>query len=378
MQEYGNLTDSWQTYDAYPIYDCARNDIRQDTPDLDICMQDQQFPYLDPGNHSEGRTQNLLSRYSPSHIPDETIERQGPLHIVRRWLAEHASPPYPTPTEKAELAASAGCSEHQLNICFRNVRAREKHLIDGHADVRSRGDATSLETCDNMFAHPGMQSSSVVAAHTMSHPDINSPPETSMNDYSSWCSSSEAGYPTPDDGPACWAQFFQNFDGESPSQVLPDELVPQKAAIPKRKGRMYHAQRYQDGAGETLHDAILKCTSFNGGKKSKKPFPCTACVQSFRNASEWKRHEAGVNGYNDREWTCIMTETYKLQAECVFCSEPMETVDHLAKHEITPCSMRHPEERSFYRKELLKQHVLHAHLANESASVRKNFTVPRD
>ena len=56
----------------------------------------------------------------------------------------------------------------------------------------------------------------------------------------------------------------------------------------------------------------------------------------------------------------------------------MDSIDHGSKHVIAPCLNKGAIERTSHRKDLLKQHVLHVHLAGESASVKRNFKVPQE
>ncbi|KAI4698101.1 uncharacterized protein J4E84_001235 [Alternaria hordeiaustralica] len=206
-----------------------------------------------------------------------------------------------------------------------------------------------------------------------------SPPITNTSDSSSWPSPSDPGYPTPDNNQDTESQVYQHPAAESARQVAFSVSALQEAAMPKRKGRRYHAQRQQHGTtSEHLPCATQKTPSSSSHQKPEERFPCTVCVKAFKNPSEWKRHEASVHGYNDREWVCVLTDTFKLQSECVFCSEPMDTVDHCDKHSITPCSSKCTAERSFPRKDLLKQHVLLAHLADAPPPIKKGFEVPKE
>jgi len=254
------------------------------------------------------------------------------------------------------------------------------HLVfGGHPNVRNGGIATNVELRDNMSAHPGYsQSGSVVFTHDTSPHSVASPLATNTSDNSSWPSPSDLGYLTLGNSPDVGSQFGQDAEAYAAHQVSWDMLADRHTVIPRRKGRRYHAQRDQDGASEQLSYTTLEPASSRGPRKSEKRFPCTVCPQSFKHASDWKRHEASVHGYNDQEWTCMLTEAFKLQSECIFCLEPMVSIDHLHKHAVVPCSIKRTIERTFPRKDLLKQHVLLAHLADESTLVRKDFKVPQE
>ena len=250
------------------------------------------------------------------------------------------------------------------------------HLVfDGHAKVRNSEVTSNTGLHANVSAQPSCARPVFVS---FADDNVTSPPVTNTSDSSSWPSPSDPGYPTPDNNQDTETHFYQHPTAESARQNTFSVSAPQEAAVPKRKGRRYHAQRHQYGTSEHLPFATQQTSSSPNFEEIENRFPCTVCVKAFKNASDWKRHEAGVHGYNDREWICALTDAFKLQYECVFCSEPMDSIDHLEKHAIAPCSNKCTAERSFPRKDLLKQHVLLAHLPDAPPSIKKTFEVPAE
>jgi len=362
-------------------YDAAEEYMYTDVPGFDFDMQGVEFAHADTMEQPDAHLRILTSPNEPCQMRPNLSACQHRVQIVRRWLSDHASRPYPNLTEKAALAASAGGSEHQLNVCFRNLRAREKHrklvrhvpitplimhlVFEGNFNIRDGSGSTDTGLRADMspqssYAQPGFVSCA------------DEPPATNTSDSSPWPSSSDSGYPMSDHNQDAETQVFQSSEAELAHQV------PFSVSAPKRKGRRYHAQRQRHGTSEHLSCATQDTTSSSSLQELDKRFPCTVCVKAFKDASGWKRHEASVHGYNDREWICVLTDAFKLQAECVFCLEPMDSIDHLDKHAIDPCSHKCTAERSFPRKDLLKQHVLLAHLADAPASIKKRFEVPKE
>lgn len=207
---------------------------------------------------------------------------------------------------------------------------------------------------------------------------VTSPPTTKTSDSISRPSPSDRGYPKPYSSQGAQTQVYQCSEAGSAHQVSSNVSALWEAAVPKRKGRRYHAQRHQAGRNEHLLCATQNSSSSPSLQEAEERFACTVCVKACKNASEWKRHEAGVHGYNDREWVCMLTDAFKLQSECVFCLEPMDSIDHLDKHAIDRCSNKCTAERSFPRKDNLKQHVLLAHLARASPWIKTTFEVPTE
>jgi hypothetical protein len=225
-----------------------------------------------------------------------------------------------------------------------------------------------------------MHSGFVVTTHDMLPFSTVSPPAMNTNDDNQWYSPSDAGYPTPVGSAASITHAYQDTGTESACKVSQNAYGLRNATMPKRKGRRHRAQGYQVGMNEHLpYTTPIQSTS-SRRRESNAPFLCTVvgCTRSFKSAFDWKRHEAGVHGHSDQEWICMLTDEFKSRSECVFCSEAMGAPHHLDKHAIAPCSDKCIVERTFFRKDLLKQHVLHAHLAGEHTSVRKNFQVPQE
>jgi len=252
-------------------------------------------------------------------------------------------------------------------------------VFDGHTNVRNEGFAVHNHMRGGMAAQPGYgYSDSSSLTYATSPGSVTFPPATKPDGSSPWPSSSELGHPMPIGRSDGGTQGYQNLEADPAHQVPSGNPAALKAAIPKRKGRMYYAQRTQTAASEQQPCSTSKIASSSGLPTSEKRFACTECVKSFEHASDWKRHEAGVHGYNDREWICVLTEAFKLRTECVFCLQRIDSLDHFQKHAIVPCSSKCTIERTFPRKDLLKQHVLLAHLAEVSTTVKKRFEVPKE
>jgi hypothetical protein len=254
-------------------------------------------------------------------------------------------------------------------------------VIDGHANVRSGGNTIHPDPCGNMLASTDyVDSSFMVATPATSPPGTTLQAAMGMNHDHVWSSSTEGGYPTPNDSPGFAKRVYEAFDGGLTRQAPESSSTSRKAIMPKRKGRRHRGQTAQAGASEHLPNATLASKPSYDIRQSEKRFHCTApsCVQSFKTAFDWKRHEAGVHGHSDWKWICMLTEVFKLQSECVFCLEPMSSIDHLSKHAITPCADKCIADRTFFRKDLLKQHISHVHLPGKPTSAKNNFEVPRE
>lgn len=85
---------------------------------------------------------------------------------------------------------------------------------------------------------------------------------------------------------------------------------------------------------------------------------------------------AGVHRHNDTEWVCTLNEPLMAGMSCIFCSSSVDDVDHYSIHNVQICLYRYICDRTFSRKDLLKQHVLQIHLADMDELTLKTFQVP--
>jgi hypothetical protein len=64
-------------------------------------------------------------------------------------------------------------------------------------------------------------------------------------------------------------------------------------------------------------------------------------------------------------------------SKCACCSNVVNNVHHFAEHDVQGCLDKGVCERTFARKDLLKQHVQQIHLATANELVSKSLQVPK-
>ena len=127
VQDENGLTNLWFPHGVPADQDPVVNYTHAGLPNFGPWMQDAELIHAGPIQQPDDDLQISLSQCSPYGNPSASTECQSLRKIVRRWLSDHASRPYPSRIEKKTLTESTGCSVEQLEICFRNIRAREKH-----------------------------------------------------------------------------------------------------------------------------------------------------------------------------------------------------------------------------------------------------------
>jgi hypothetical protein len=144
-----------------------------------------------------------------------------------------------------------------------------------------------------------------------------------------------------------------------------------------RKGKRQHPLRDSHVPYENPTAYSPHASSGSGSNPSSgKPYHCTVCPKSFKDAYAWRRHESGVHGYNSIQWVCMLHDAVVLGIKCVFCSDIVDDVDHFDRHDMQVCMNKEKIERTFARKDLLKQHVQHVHLATANDYIRRGFEPP--
>ena len=126
VQDENGSTDLWPPHGVPADQDAVLDYTDAELPDFGPWLQDADFVHTDPIQQPE-YLQISTSQRSPYSSSSTSTECQRLLQMVRLWLSDHASRPYPSRTEKEELAESTGCSVDQVENCFTNTRAREKH-----------------------------------------------------------------------------------------------------------------------------------------------------------------------------------------------------------------------------------------------------------
>jgi len=167
---------------------------------------------------------------------------------------------------------------------------------------------------------------------------------------------------------------YQSLREDSIHRRLQTTPITHGVVPKKRKGRRHHTRRHKEGRTGNKFEATSMITSSDLGNE----YPCTECLATFKNAGSWKRHENSVHGYSEEVWTCVLTDPFTQDSGCVFCSVSMGTIKQSHGHEIEACLSKCITDRTFTRKDYLKQHVLQTHLAGAPDAVRKSFKVPHD
>lgn len=243
-----------------------------------------------------------MARRSRSNLPKAAVA------ILKDWLQDHQSNPYPSEDDKLDLAARTGLRTKQINYWFMN--ARKRILNSGYDSSTSLTDTESLASSTPARGRPPQRVRAV---------GRNSSTESLSSAYSQ--SDSD------------WSR------------------------APKR-GRK---RRYTNDAplnNRKRSRRISVSSSTAPGVQDPPSFQCTFCRMSLSEKA-WRRHEE-TQHVPQVYWKCMATRSIIAHSTCAFCGDSVELAC-LKDHRIAECLARDEKERVFHRKDNLKQHFRYFH-----------------
>lgn len=297
------------------------------------------------------------------------------LNVLKGWLRDNNNNPYPTETEKDELKNNTGLTRTQIANWLANARRRGK--------VRpASGSGSSAPGAVNIPGQDPTDLSLMTPIERWKH----SPPENepaTIGDI---------------------ARALANPPFDPSRQHRPSQSSHVRAHRPGSTNESSHAssdhKRYTasgsslDSSHSSLSDlsfasafshrsslsfgsmdrkerrrrrkASVPVNTFNHQKaRAVRPFQCTFCTDSFAAKYDWQRHEKSMHLILDK-WTCsphggVTEENGTLR--CVFCFAINPDKVHLETHNYLNCQEKSIQERTFYRKDHLNQHLRLMHNA---------------
>ncbi|KAF2687462.1 hypothetical protein K458DRAFT_429374 [Lentithecium fluviatile CBS 122367] len=344
-----------------------------------------EYQHLQYGGTGHEHSFHGQTAESGRHPPSTSSRRAAKDRIlpIKIWLQENASWPYASKGDLERLAEMTGLSSKKVRVCLNNLRQRMK------ANEASGNSIGALHSLGTFQAPEAFQTG------------------FELDDLSSVCFSdwlSPSGFKDisgdePFTGGSHHTEATVDADIFAPMahgvynldtfQVEAEPISLQASAHPmtkpKRKGKRSYASRYNASAGQTSSPSASEELSAPT-QESKKPYQCTSCLQSFKDAYGWKRHEIGVHGFHVQEWICmnevvlidgILLHGILLDGNlCVLCGQEVLSFDHFQQHNVNSCLNKEQAERTFARKDLFRQHVRQVHLTTADEDTKKRFVVP--
>lgn len=286
------------------------------------------------------------------------------IRVLKTWLSNNSQNPYPTRTEIKVLERQTGLSKQQITNWLANSRRRHMFkmpLKRPPSPAITTATSRTIDIAENNRLPTGFDQmdpfqrwqvsppehepvSAAAIAHAASdlRPGIYDPFESTCLSRSL---SSSAGTSISDRSSA-------NSAYSHVSNTSNRSYDPLRTRAMRRRRRRVPAQQPRTNKPDTLW----------GG--SPQVYQCTFCTETFKTKHNWKRHEKSLHLSLER-WECSPNGPTVLDAGgqllCVFCEQIDPSIHHLESHEYSLCKDREAEDRTFYRKDHLQQHLKLVH-----------------
>lgn len=299
--------------------------------------------------------------------------------ILKQWLAEHSEHPYPNEREKDDLKQLTGLKRSQISNWLANARRRGKVRPAEHSGPSSpmlgaidippqKNNISELNPLDRWKASPPENEPASMTAiaravtstplpHSASHSESSSLSLQHGSDPHSRGHSRQ----NSSSGSTNFSMFrepsISSFDTHSASTAS-DMTRASSKSTQSRHSFSSGERRRRRRAPMTQRAAAQAATK----TRSVRIFQCTFCTDTFPAKYDWQRHEKSLHLALER-WTCCpQGGTYTVPStqlpHCVFCNALNPTAEHLeSQHNFLVCQEQTTQERTFYRKDHLRQHL---------------------
>ncbi|KAK3352969.1 hypothetical protein B0T25DRAFT_455493 [Lasiosphaeria hispida] len=291
--------------------------------------------------------------------------------ILKNWLSTHTKHPYPNEEEKQILQKQTGLDKTQITNWLANARRRKKKnaprstspgiqtWANGIDIPRRRGTPAPLELMNPLqrweVSPPEHEPASVTAiaravtASSNLSSGLNSPYSFNLTDDGS--NKSHRG------GPSSASSVDVSHSSGSFASAWSHASRNSFSSLDRGRRR-----RRRRAATRATEGKAPLSTSLSTPLKA---FMCTFCTETFRTKHDWQRHEKSLHLSLER-WVCTPEGPRAFnpengQVSCVFCGEANPDEDHVESHNHSACQERTLGERTFYRKDHLRQHLKLVH-----------------
>ncbi|KAH8158175.1 hypothetical protein CIB48_g10065 [Xylaria polymorpha] len=310
----------------------------------------------------------------PQHPPKigARFSRES-VKVLKNWVVTHSHHPYPTDEERESLQKITGLNKTQITNWLANARRRGKiqptratspHIGRGYAQAldipQRRGTPGLLENMNPLQrwenSPPENEPASVTAiaravSASGSYSATSGSGRTSPNVWNlsddgssrSLCNQSSAS--SLGTSHSSGGSFASAFSNQSRGSSIP-------SFVRSNRGRRRRRRAPPNRAEEQLSQPL-------------KTFQCTFCTETFRTKHDWQRHEKSLHLSLER-WICSPDGPRAVNPDngltsCSFCGEANPDDAHVESHNFSGCTERTQEERTFYRKDHLRQHLRLVH-----------------
>ncbi|KAI1811370.1 hypothetical protein GGS20DRAFT_111871 [Poronia punctata] len=293
--------------------------------------------------------------------------------VLKNWVVTHSHHPYPTDEERESLQKITGLNKTQITNWLANARRRGKiqpnraispHVGRGYVqaiDIPQRRGPTGLLEYMNPLQRWA-----------------NSPPENEPASVTAIARAvSASGSFSATSGSGRTSPNVWNFSDDGSSRSLCNQSSASSLGTSHSSGGSFASAFSAQSRGSSIPSFIRGSRGRRRRRRAPtkrveeqvnlplKTFQCTFCTETFRTKHDWQRHEKSLHLSLER-WICSPDGPRAVNLQngamsCVFCGVPNPDEAHVESHNFSGCTERTEEERTFYRKDHLKQHLRLVH-----------------
>ena len=296
--------------------------------------------------------------------------------ILKNWLSTHSKHPYPNDEEKKMLQRQTGLDKTQITNWLANARRRKKIIAPRSTSPGVRTWANAIDIPVRVGTPASFEHMNPLQRWQNSPPENEPASVTAIARAVTASSSSNisSGLNSPfshnftDDGSGrslCALSSASSLDNSFSSGGS-------FASAYSRASRGSFGSFNSIDAGRRRRRRKVSSRRTDGKQAMSTPLPsppksfqCTFCTETFRTKHDWQRHEKSLHLSLER-WVCTPEGARAFNPEngqisCVFCGEANPDEAHVEGHNHSACQERSLGERTFYRKDHLRQHLKLVH-----------------
>lgn len=340
---------------------------------------------------------------NPPYIDDKPARMtKQSLRALKDWKAQHGDAARPTKQQIHRLQRRTNLSPEQILKWFTHTKRRADTF--GHSHSQQLGTLTQEFSASNSNANAdgnAMERPSTPAVRDIIYApgtplgDMdpmerweNSPPEHEaalFSDIAKALSHSPLATATipnesqtstrsashADDSASTRSSINGHHRDPSTSSLdsdMPGSVVwSDHSGTSAQSGRSNSKPEYRRRARKRRTNPLSRGLNLNSLRSNNVPktFQCTFCTDSFKTKYDWSRHEKSLHLALE-SWTCspfgaVSHEENEEEPKCVYCNTVSPAEDHLHTHRYLACEGRPESERTYYRKDHLRQHLRLVH-----------------
>ncbi|KAK2036611.1 hypothetical protein LZ31DRAFT_636497 [Colletotrichum somersetense] len=308
------------------------------------------------------------------------------IRILKAWFDNHELYPYPTAEELEKLERQTGLSKRQLTNWFANARRRRRFRSKGTASPRIPSwDGSASGPIDIPARRPTPMPFEQMdpLQRWENSPPENEPASVSDISHAVAASTRRSGHSSRSRSSARSSENLSSGSSLGTSHSSRGSMSNGSAYSYGSHSSSTPLYGILKASGRRRRRAISKVQQAKTTSlmKTRNPYHCTFCAETFKTKYDWQRHEKSLHLSLD-EWICSPRGPIEVDHDrgvvCVYCEEVNPDRHHLDSHHQAACSDRPPEERTFYRKDHLRQHLKLVHGTKQMTKWAEGWKITTD